>query len=253
MIDDAIRDLRSGKPVLIFDSAKREGETDIVIASQHITSDKIMFMRKNGGGLICTTLREREARVLGLPFIEDFYRDNLKIEKRAMDTSDMKYDKNSSFSVTINHRKTFTGISDNDRALTARSFAELLGEIASGKTDGSSVKFVENFRIPGHISLIIAREGYFSRRRGHTELGTYLGEVAGIIPSVTLVEMLDDNGHSLSREKAMRFASENSLTFIDGESIIQRWNNDQSDGHRSVRYTASGASALFEGIQEVGR
>ncbi|MFG1449743.1 MAG: 3,4-dihydroxy-2-butanone-4-phosphate synthase [Thermoplasmataceae archaeon] len=253
MIDDAIRDLRSGKPVLIFDSAKREGETDIVIASQHITSEKIRFMRKNGGGLICTTLRESEARVLGLPFIEDFYRDNLKIEKRAMDTSDMKYDKNSSFSVTINHRKTFTGISDNDRSLTASAFAELLGEIASGKTDGAVGRFVENFRIPGHISLIIAREGYFRRRRGHTELGTYLSEAAGLIPSVTLVEMLDDNGLSLNREKAMRFASENSLTFIDGESIIQRWNNDQSDGHRSVRHTSSGTSALLEGIQEVGR
>lgn len=253
MIEEAIRDLRSGKPVLIFDSAKREGETDIVIASQHITSEGIRFMRKNGGGLICTTLRENEARILGLPFIEEFYRENLRIERRAMDTSDMKYDKNSSFSVTINHRKTFTGISDNDRSLTARSFAELLGEIASGKTSGAAVRFAENFRIPGHISLIIARDGYFSRRRGHTELGTYLSEVAGLIPSVTLVEMLDDNGLSLNRDKAMKFAADNSLTFIDGESIIQRWNNDQSDGHRSVRYTASGASALFEGIQEVGR
>ena len=253
MIEEAILELASGKPVLIFDSEKREGETDIVYASQSVRSDSIRFMRKNGGGLICTTLRESEARILGLPFIEDFYRENLHIVKKVLDTSDMKYDKNSSFSVTINHRKTFTGISDNDRSLTASSFAELLNGIIHGTVKNPENVFAESFRIPGHISLIIARDGYFQRRRGHTELGTYLMEIAGLTPSATLVEMLDDNGLSLSREKAMNFAKEHSLTFIDGESIIRRWKNDQSNGHGSIRHPSSGASALLEGVQEIRR
>ena len=248
MFTDALQELKKGKPVLVFDSEKREGETDIVIASQYVTPDIIRFMRKNGGGLICTTLRESEAEVLGLPFIEDFYRKHLDLDSRAMDSSDLRYDRNSSFSVTINSRRTFTGISDNDRAVTSSGFAGLLGDIISGRQADPRKQFSSEFRIPGHISLIIARNGYFAARRGHTELSTYMMEQGGMIPSATIVEMLDDNGLSLSREKAERFAAEHKLRFIDGESIIRWWNDDKSDGHRGVRHSSPGAPALPEGI-----
>lgn len=248
MFNEILQELKGGRPVLIFDSEKREGETDIVVASQFVTPDTIRFMRKNGGGLICTTLRESEADILGLPFIEDFYRKHLDLDRKAMDSSDLRYDKNSSFSVTINSRRTFTGISDNDRAVTCNEFAELLGDIISGEQTDPQRQFSTEFRIPGHISLIIARGGYFARRKGHTELSTYMLDQAGLIPSATIVEMLDDNGLSLNREKAERFAAEHKLRFIDGESIIRWWNNDKSDGHRSVRHSSPGAPALPEGV-----
>jgi 3,4-dihydroxy 2-butanone 4-phosphate synthase len=244
MFSELLQELKRGQPVLIFDSEKREGETDIVVPSQFVTPDLIRFMRKNGGGLICTTLRESEAGILGLPYIEDFYRKHLELDRRAMDSSDLRYDKNSSFSVTINSRRTFTGISDNDRSTTITEFAELMGKIIAGKVTEPRRKFSEEFRIPGHISLIIARDGYCSSRRGHTELSTYLLERSELIPSATIVEMLDDNGLSLNREKAEKFAADHRLKFIDGDSIIRWWNDDNSDGHRGIRHSAPGAPAL---------
>lgn len=230
MIETALNDLKSGKPVLIFDNPEREGETDIVFASQFVDHEKVQFMRSFGGGLICTTLPERYASKIGLPFIEDVYRNYLKLNPRAFDNSDLRYDKNSSFSVTINDRRTFTGIPDNDRALTITSFANFLNNL--NQYNGSAGDFFsEIFRVPGHVILIIARNGYFSRRRGHTELSTYLMEKANLVPSATIVEMLDTDGYSLSRKKAEIFAKEHNLTFIEGDTIIAQWKDDQSNGN----------------------
>ena len=74
MYSEAIDLLKNGKPVLIFDADDREGETDIVIPSEYITKDFIRIMRKDGGGLICTTIKEEDADTLNIPYIEDLYR-----------------------------------------------------------------------------------------------------------------------------------------------------------------------------------
>jgi len=243
VIEKAISSLKAGKPLLIFDSKDREGETDIVFPSQFINSDIIRFMRKMGGGLICTTLKEADARRIGLPFIEDFFRQHLDFNHKVFDNSDLRYDRNSSFSVTINHRNTFTGIPDRDRSLTIASFANFLGRLS--QFDGNvQEEFSREFRIPGHVILIIARDGYFEKRRGHTELSTYLVERAGLIPSATIVEMLDDSGYSLPENKARKFAAENSLTFIEGEDIIASWLNDKGNGYGGLRHIASGTHSL---------
>lgn len=233
MLQDVISELKAGKPVLIFDGEDREGETDIVIASQFVNNDIIRLMRKDGGGLICTTLKEVDAKKLGLPFIEEFYRKYLSFNEGLFDASDLKYDVSSSFSVTINARDTFTGIPDSDRSSTIKEFSSFISSMPEYNGQSQEV-FSQMFRVPGHVHLIIARDGYFSKRRGHTELSTYLVEKAGLVPSATIVEMLDDNGKSLSREKAIHFAKQNSLKFIDGSSIIDEWNNDQSHGNRSL-------------------
>ena len=233
MLEKALEDIQSGKPVLIFDAKDREGETDIVYASQFIDNEKIRFMRKVGGGLICTTVRESDAGHLGLPFIQDFYRQHLGLDPRATDHSDLKYDHNSSFSVTINHRSTFTGVPDKDRSLTITRFSSFLSHLEQYNGDARTL-FSDQFRMPGHVILIIARDGYFRVRRGHTELSAYLVEKAKLIPSATIVEMLDDDGNSLPREKARQFARENSLTFIEGNTIIEQWQNDQGNGYRGI-------------------
>lgn len=233
MLEEALRELKSGKPILLFDGERRERETDIVIPSQFVTNDVVRIFRKQGGGLICTTLKEENAKKLGLPFIEDFYREHLRINLKAFDASDLKYDRGSSFSVTINHRDTFTGIPDMDRSKTIVEFSKFLGSMQQYNGQAGDV-FSHNFRIPGHVILIIAREGYFKHRKGHTELSTYLVEKAGLIPSATIVEMLDDNGSSLSKGKAIEFAKKNSLSFIEGKDIIDAWNNDQSHGYGSL-------------------
>ncbi len=221
MYSEAIDLLKNGKPILIFDADDREGETDIVIPSEYITKDSIRIMRKDGGWLICTTIKEEDANMLNIPYIEDLYRKCLDMDKSVLDATDMKYDKNSTFSITINSRNTFTGISDKDRAATVREFAEFVGSIRNkGLT---SKDFGHKFRTPGHIHLLIATKGYFSRRKGHTELSTYMMDQAGLIPSATIVEMLDDNGKSMSREKTERYASEHGFGFVTGKEILNQW------------------------------
>ncbi|MHB1439224.1 MAG: 3,4-dihydroxy-2-butanone-4-phosphate synthase [Cuniculiplasma sp.] len=224
VFDNAIDQIKHGSPILIFDDAKREGETDMIFPSQFVTPDSIKMLRQFAGGLICTTLREKEAESLHLPFLEDLYKRFLPYGEMATDTRDMGYDKHSSFSFTINHRSTYTGIPDNDRYVTVRKFAEFLGNIDNRQ---DVVKdFYTEFRIPGHVHLIVSRNGYFSRRRGHTELATYMMESAGVIPSATLAEMLSDSGKAMSHREAQDFAREHNLTFIDGKEIIETWTND---------------------------
>ena len=221
MYSDAITAFRNGNPVLIFDADTREGETDIVMPSQFITPDFIRIMRRDGGGLICTTIKQDDAEKLGLPYIEDLFRECLGMDKSVLNADDMKYDKDSTFSITINSRDTFTGISDDDRSLTIRHFGDFIRDMKMNRT--ASESFGSVFRTPGHIHLLIARRGYFSRRRGHTELSTYLVEEAGLIPSATIVEMLDDNGKSMARDKTEDYARKHGYGFVTGEEIIGAW------------------------------
>ena len=223
-LDQAIGDMKHGSPILIFDDAKREGETDLIFASQFVTSDSIKMLRKEAGGLICTTIRKREADLIQLPYLEEIYERFLPYGKKATNTSDMGYDKHSSFTFTINHRSTYTGIPDMDRHVTISKLVEFIKNIDS--REDIVDEFYTEFRIPGHVHLLIAREGYFSERRGHTELATYLVERAGLVPSATLAEMLSDSGRAMTFEEARNFAVEHNLTFIEGKEIIEKWTND---------------------------
>ena len=252
MFKKAIADLKVGKPILIFDFKDREGETDIVVPSQFVSNETIRFFRKRGGGLICTTMKEQTARILGLPFLDDLYRKNLDFGEKLADTTDMKYDKTSSFTVTINHRDTFTGVPDLDRSKTITEFSSFISQIGKSSMPEPRIEFSRRFRVPGHVILLIAREGYFSVRKGHTELSTYLVEKSGLIPSATIVETLSDNGKSMSREEAMEFAASNNLNFIDGNDIVSEWLEDESNGIGSIRYNTPGAYTLSQGIKKIG-
>ncbi len=220
MIQDAVKSLRSGLPVMIFDADDREGETDMVFASQFVKPESIRTMRKDGGGLICTTIRMNDARATGLPYIEDIYSKTIKIPN-ITDASDMKYDKNSTFSITVNSRETFTGIPDVDRAKTINDIALYIDNLQKNTMDYKD--FGRLFRAPGHIHILIASDNYFSTRRGHTELSTYLVEISGLIPSATIVEMLSDTGRSMTRSEAEEYARSHNYVFITGDEIISNW------------------------------
>ncbi|AAT43297.1 3,4-dihydroxy-2-butanone-4-phosphate synthase [Picrophilus oshimae] len=219
MIQEAVKSLRSGMPVLIFDSDDREGETDMVYASQFIRPESIRSMRKDGGGLICTTIKMEDALLTRLPYIEDLYK-TLDIPN-ITNADDLKYDKNSTFSITVNSRETFTGIPDIDRAKTVKDISFYIDNLRRKKMDYND--FGRIFRSPGHIHLLIASDGYFKKRRGHTELSTYLVEISGLIPSATIVEMLSDTGRSMTMEEAMAYARNHNYTFITGDEIISHW------------------------------
>ncbi len=218
MIERAIEEIKRGKPVLVFDAEGREEETDIVFASQFINAERIRFMRKEGGGLICVTLPKNMADILHLPYLHEvFEKSDFEIFRHIR--RDVKYDSLPAFSITINHVDNYTGISDRERAKTIREFAEFLSK--AQEFDNPMEEFGRRFISPGHVHLLISSG--LDRRRGHTELSTSLVQMAGLIPSATIVEMLGDHGYSLSKEEAMDYAKKNGLVFIEGRDIIEAW------------------------------
>ena len=140
-IHKAIDDLRSGKFILIYDDEGRESETDLVMASEFAKPESIKTMRKDGGGLIFIMTSKEIADKLKLPFLADMYskiNDKYPILKELV-PNDIPYDNKSSFSLYINHRKTFTGITDIDRSITMKKFAELTKKIET-LNDGYAAK-----------------------------------------------------------------------------------------------------------------
>lgn len=221
--NEVVRRVRAGTPTLIFDSEGRERETDIVVPSQFVNKEIIKLMRKDGGGLICTTMTHDIAEKLGLEYIIDtFRRSNLEVFGHLY-PNDIPYDEKSAFSITINHRKTFTGIADRDRALTISEFAKLLSRMSVLDGSEAMAEFGKGFRAPGHVHLLIARGGLVEERQGHTELSTSLMILSRTIPSATIVEMLGDDGFSLSREKAEEYANRHDYLFLEGREIIGLW------------------------------
>ncbi len=214
-VEKAIKSLKSGKIVLVYDSDDREGETDMVIASQFITPEIIRIMRKDAGGLICTAIHPDIANKLGIPYLVDIYKEAINKYPilESLYPYDIPYDEKSSFSITINHRKTFTGITDKDRALTIKKLTELVRL-------GYYSNFGKEFRSPGHVILLKATEGLVKKRKGHTEMTVALAEMAGLIPITTICEMLGDDGYALSKNEAKKYAEKHNLIFLEGEELI---------------------------------
>jgi 3,4-dihydroxy 2-butanone 4-phosphate synthase len=214
-VEKAIEALKRGEIILVYDSDEREGETDMVVASQFITPEHIRRMRKDAGGLICTAIHPDICNKLGIPFMVDileFASQKFKVLKELY-PNDIPYDEKSSFSITINHRKTFTGITDKDRAFTIKKLAELVREERFND-------FGKEFRSPGHVTLLRAAEGLVKNRQGHTEMTVALAEMAGLTPITTICEMMGDDGNAMSKTETKRYAERHNLVYLSGEEII---------------------------------
>lgn len=219
----ALDDLRRGKFVLIYDSDGRERETDLVAASLKVGPEHVRTMRADGGGLICLTVGPEAARRLHLPYLSDVYRD-LGARHQVFDAlfpDDIPYDAKSSFSLSINHRRTFTGITDADRSLTISEFGGFLRRIH--EFDDPVREFGKNFRSPGHVPLLIAADGLTEARQGHTELSTALVMMAGLPASAAICEMMGPRYLALSKDEAIRYARARGLQFLEGDEIAGAW------------------------------
>ena len=126
------------------------------------------------------------------------------------------YGDHPTFSISINHYQTYTGITDQDRALTIREMANLQN------IENQRNKFVSSFKTPGHVPVLIASEGLLSKRRGHTEMSVYLTELANLTPVSAICEMMDAETYSaLSTDKAKKYAKQNAIPFIDGKELLE--------------------------------
>lgn len=220
--------------MLLYDSDSRERETDLVAASQHVTHDSVRRMRRDGGGLICTTVPSRAWQRLGIPFLADLFSEARQRHPLLGELvpDDIPYDAKSAFAITINHRKTFTGVTDRDRALTISHFAGMVREALEYRGPDEEVRrtFGKLFRAPGHVQLLNAAEGLLSTRNGHTEMATALVSFAGLVPTATICEMMGDDGRALPKAQASRYAREAGLVFLEGSQVRAFWESRTGTG-----------------------
>ena len=221
----AIEALRTGAFILVYDGDGREAETDLTIASEFVSPASIRTLRKEAGGLICMTLSGEVRARIGLPFMADVLRRATPTYPvlGAISTEDMKYDRHSAFSISVNHRETFTGVTDIDRAKTISRLAAIAREATKRENGWAADVFANEFRSPGHVPLLNAAGPLLAERRGHTELTTALMIMAGLAPTATICEMMADDGHAVSKEDAKAYARARNLVFLEGQDIVRAW------------------------------
>jgi 3,4-dihydroxy 2-butanone 4-phosphate synthase len=216
--------LANGEPVLIFDAVDREAETDMVFLSEKATPEMIRLLRKDAGGLFCTAISDELRSRLDLPFFSELLQlAGPKHPELPRLIERPRYDRRSAFGITINHRANFTGVPDNDRALTIRTVGEIARE-ASKMTDRElREKFRESFISPGHVYLLYSAPALLGERKGHTELVISLARMAALSESVTVCEMLGDSGGARAPDAARRYAEAHGWPFLEGRAILDAW------------------------------
>ncbi len=221
-LEKAKEALRNGKMILLYDADDREGETDLVIPALCTTPADVARMRCDGGGLICVAVHGDAADRLGLPFMSELLKSvslngHSSLRSMVEKKGDIPYDARSSFSLWVNHRDTFTGITDNDRAFTIKKVGETVERVMKGE----KLDFGSDFRSPGHVALLRAASGLLDERRGQTELSIKLALMAGITPSMVVCEMLDScTGKALSKEDARKYGIRHQMPFIEGKDLL---------------------------------
>ncbi|HEX7274946.1 MAG TPA: 3,4-dihydroxy-2-butanone-4-phosphate synthase [Nitrososphaeraceae archaeon] len=217
-IDEAVEALKGGKFILIHDSESRENEVDMVKAAQHISFPDIATMRTDAGGLICLAIPHEIASKLNLIFMHDLLHSASKNNPSLsqMISSIAPYGDRPSFSITVNHIDTFTGITDKDRALTITAMSDVCSQIdKNGK-----LEFSKKFRSPGHVHILIGAKELLKERSGHTELSIKLLKHANLIPAVVICEMLDsETGGALSVSKATEYSKKFKIPFVESSQI----------------------------------
>lgn len=212
-LDAALTALLAGEPVLVHDSDDREGETDLVYAAGAITPGDITRLRNDAGGLICVALSDDIAEAIDLPFLVD------ELDHPAASEGPLGYGDRSAFSLTVNHRDTYTGITDEDRALTVSELANVATTVQGGVEYGPEA-FATEFRTPGHVHILRGAPGGLTERQGHTELGLALAVEAGLPPAVVVCEMLDDEtGRAAAPAAAKEYGRRHGVPFVEGDDI----------------------------------
>lgn len=191
-IEEILQDVKLGKPVIILDDDKRENEGDIIFAAEHATTENVNFMAKYARGLICMPM-------------DASYSDKYNLPQMCIVNTDNHM---TAFSVSIDHVDTTTGISAVERGLTARKFA-----------DDNSTK--DDFRRPGHMFPLQAKQGGVIERPGHTEATVDLCRLAGCKPVGLCCEIMNDDGTMARLDDLTEFAKVHGLKIGTIEQLIQ--------------------------------
>ncbi|MFF2506851.1 bifunctional 3,4-dihydroxy-2-butanone-4-phosphate synthase/GTP cyclohydrolase II [Streptomyces sp. NPDC058067] len=233
-VEQAIRDIANGRPVVVVDDEDRENEGDLVIAAEKATPEIIAFMMSECRGLICAPMENDELERLELPQM---------VERN---TESMR----TAFTVSVDagpaHGVT-TGISAADRATT-------LQLLASGTAQAG------DFVRPGHIFPLRAKPGGVLVRNGHTEAAVDLARLAGLRPAGAIVEIAGEDGTMLRLPELIPFARKHGLTIISIEDLIAYRRSSEPTVRREAEvnlptafgdFTAYGYRSTVDGVEHV--
>jgi len=231
-IEEAIKEIAAGRPVIVVDDEDRENEGDLIFAAQLATTELLAFMVRYTSGFICAPLTEADADRLELPPMYHVNQDR----------------RGTAYTVTVDARDgTTTGISAAERALTIRMLA-----------DADTVP--ADLSRPGHVVPLRARDGGVLRRAGHTEAAIDLARLAGLRPAGVLCELVNDDGTMMRVPDLRRFADEHGLALITIADLIayQRLHEPQVVRMAQARlptehgvFEAYGYRALTDGSDHV--
>ena len=185
LIEQALDELSAGKIILVTDDADRENECDMIMAAQFASQETVNFMASHAKGLVCMPMSATNAERLGFVPMVSQNTDNHQ----------------TAFTVSVDLADTTTGISAAERAATACHCASPLAK-------------PQDFRKPGHMFPLVARQGGVLVRNGHTEATVDLCRLAGLEQCGLCCEIMDSDGTMLSGEKVRVFAKEHKLCLI---------------------------------------
>ncbi|WP_326735057.1 bifunctional 3,4-dihydroxy-2-butanone-4-phosphate synthase/GTP cyclohydrolase II [Streptomyces sp. NBC_00464] len=233
-VEQAIRDIAAGRPVVVVDDEDRENEGDLVIAAEKATPEIVAFMMSECRGLICAPMENDELERLELPQMVDHNTESMK----------------TAFTVSVDASAAHgvsTGISAADRATTLRLLA--------GGTAGPG-----DFVRPGHIFPLRARTGGVLVRNGHTEAAVDLARLAGLRPAGAIVEIAGEDGVMLRLPQLVPFARKHGLTIISIEDLIAYRRTSEPTVRREAEvrlptnfgaFTAYGYRSTVDGVEHV--
>lgn len=192
-IEDAVKDIRDGKMIIIVDDEDRENEGDLVCAAEKVTPEIINFMATHGRGLICLPLTEERCEELQL------------IPQTSDNTSSM----GTAFTISIEAREgVTTGISAADRATTILKAVDP----ASKASDLAR---------PGHVFPLRAKRGGVLVRVGQTEASVDIAKIAGLTPAAVICEIMNDDGTMARMPELEVFAAKHGLKIISVADLVR--------------------------------
>lgn len=191
-VEQALEELKRGKIILVTDDEDRENEGDFICAAEFATTENLNFMATHGKGLICMPMSKEICEKLKLP---QMVTDNTDNHETA-------------FTVSIDYAGTTTGISAEERGMTAR---HCISEDAKP----------EDFRRPGHMFPLLAKKNGVLERDGHTEAAVDLMRLAGLKECGLCCEIMREDGTMMRTTELMELAEEWNICFITIAAIIE--------------------------------
>ncbi|WP_427052024.1 bifunctional 3,4-dihydroxy-2-butanone-4-phosphate synthase/GTP cyclohydrolase II [Paenibacillus sp. TC-CSREp1] len=204
-IEEAIYDLMRGKPVIVVDDEDRENEGDFIALAEKATPEVINFMITEGRGLVCVPITQQRA-------------DELNLKPMVQQNTDFH---GTAFTVSVDHIDTTTGISAHERSITVKGLID-----PNAKSS--------DFRKPGHMFPLIAKDGGVLRRAGHTEAAVDLAIMCGSYPAGVICEVIKEDGTMARLPDLQEIASRHNLKLISIQDMIRYRNEKEKLVQREV-------------------